>query len=166
MKWVKYTTLFFSAAALTLLDTSFFANLSIRNASIVSVFQLIIIFALMADTKKYFFFVSSAIIFFSIFSSLPVWLIFVLFFVLPGSVLYLRKGHLPLPSVPVALILFAIVNLVFELILLLYFGEWNKNGFSSLYYFVIINTIFGVILYYFFHLFLNLASRGGKIKNI
>lgn len=166
MKWIKYTILFFSAALLTLLDTSFFPNIIVKNTSIVSVFQLIVIFAFLADAKKYLFFTGIAIIFFSIFSSLPVWLIFVLFFVLPGIIIYLRKGHLPLPSMPIALILFMIINFMFELVLLLYVKEWNKNGFTSLYYFVIINTLFGVILYYFFHSYLNVVTRGGKIKNI
>lgn len=166
MKWIKYTILFFTAIALTLLDTSFFPGLLIKNASIISSFQLMIIFAFLADTKMYLFFTGIVIIFFSIFSSLPVWVIFVLFFVLPGVIIYLRKGHLPLPSVFIALILFTIINFIFEIVLLLYFQEWSKSGFVSLYYFVIINTFFGVVLYYFFHLFLNLTTRGGKIKNI
>lgn len=166
MKWIKLTTLFLFAAILVLLDTSFFANLSVHNASIVSVFQLIIIFALIADTKKYLFFAASTIIFFSVFSSLPIWLIALLFFILPSTILYLRKSHLPLPSVPVALILFLIVNLLFEIILLFYVKEWNKDGLLVLYYFVIINTIFGATLYYFYDLFLKIKTRGGKIKNI
>lgn len=166
MKWIKYLILFLLAATLTLLDTSFFANLIVKNTSIISTFQLIIIFALIADTKKYLFVVTSVIIFFAIFSSLPVWVIFLLFFVLPSTIIYLRKGHLSFPSVPIALILFIIANLLFELILLLYVHEWNKSGFLTLYYFVLINSIFGIILYYFFHLFLSLSSRNGKIKDI
>lgn len=165
MKWIKYTILFFLAAVLTLLDTSFFANIAVGNASIVSVFQLVIFFAILAEAKNYYFFAASAIILFSIFSSLPVWLIFLLFFLLPSAILYLRKGHLALPSVPATMILFTIANLLFEIILLSYAKEWNKSGFSSLYYFIFINTIFGTILYYLFHLFLNITTRGRKNKN-
>ena len=165
MKWLKFTTIFLSAGALTLLDTSFFANMTIRNASLVSVFQIIIILALVADTRNYFIFVSGAIIFFAIFSSLPVWTIFLLLFILPSAVLYLRKGHLPLPSLPVAAIIILLANLLFELVLLLYIREWNKNGFLVMYYFILLNTFFGALVYYFFHMYLLIRSRGGKIKN-
>ena len=166
MKWTKLLFLFLLAGILTLLDTSFFANLTLKDASIVSVFQLIIIFALIAETKQFLFFLSSTIIFFALFSSLPIWILFLLLFLLPSLFLYLRKGHLPLPSIPVAIFLFLIANFVFELILLFYAKEWNNKGFSVLCYFVIINTIFGSILYYFYYLILNIRTRGGKIKNI
>jgi len=165
MKWFKFTSLFLAAGAFTLLDTSLFANMTVKNASIVSVFQLIIILALVADTRNYFIFVSGAIIFFAVFSSLPVWTIFILLFLLPCSVLYLRKGHLPLPSLPVATIILLLSNLIFELVLLLYIKEWNKKGFEVMYYFVLINTVFGSLIYYFFHLYLHIKTRGGKIKN-
>ena len=165
MKWLKFTTIFLSAGALTLLDTSFFANMTIRDSSLVSVFQFIIILALVADTRNFFIFISGAIIFFAVFSSLPVWLIFILLFALPSAILYLRKGHLPLPSLPVAAIIILLANLIFELILLLYIKEWNKNGFLVMYYFILINTFFGALIYYFFHLYLNIKTRGGKIKN-
>lgn len=165
MKWIKFIALFFSAAAFTLLDTSFFANLSVGHATIISTFQLIIIFALISDTKNYFIFMTSTIIFFSIFSSLPMWVIFSLFFLLPSVILYLRKVHLPLPSVPITLILFAIANLFFESILLFYAREWNRSGFSVLCYFIIINTIFGTVSYYVVHSFLNFRAGRGKINN-
>lgn len=165
MKWLKFTILFLSAGALTLLDTSLFANMTLKNASIVSVFQFMIILALVADTRNFFIFISGAIIFFAVFSSLPVWTIFILLFLLPSSVLYLRKGHLPLPSVPVAAIILLLSNLIFELVLLLYIKEWNKNGFEVMYYFVLINTVFGSLIYYFFRIYLHIKTRGGKIKN-
>lgn len=165
MKWLKSITLFLFAGALTLLDTSLFANMTIKNASLVSVFQLIIILALVADTRNYFIFVSGAIIFFAVFSSLPVWTIFILLFLLPSSVLYLRKGHLPLPSVPIAAIILLLANLLFEFVLLLYIKEWNKKGFEVMYYFILLNTVFGALIYYFVHLYLHIRTRGGKIKN-
>lgn len=166
MKWLKYTILFFFAGFLTLLDTSFFANITAKGATIISVFQFILILALLGNTKNYFVFISGAIVFFAIFSSLPVWIIFLLLFILPSTVLYLSKDHLSLLSVPIAAILFLVANFLFELILLLYMKEWNKNGFEVMYYFVILNSIFGIFEYYLFHLFLQKSKKGGRIKSI
>ena len=164
MKWIKYTILILTPLALTLLDTAFFSNLTIKHASIISVFQFLIILSLIANVRNCLIFAAFSVFFFSIFSSLPLWLIFILFFILPSLILYLRKSHLPLPSVLRSTILFVMCNFVFEMILLLYYRQWSRAGFSVFYYFILINSAVGVLLYYIFHLFIGMSTRDGRIK--
>lgn len=160
MKWIKYTILILAPAVLTLLDTAFFSNLTIKDASIISVFQFLILFSLIADAGNCLVFAAFSVFFFSIFSSLPLWLIFLLFFILPSMIMYLRRSHLPLPSVPASAIFFVLSNAIFEMILLLYSKQWSSAGFSVLYYFVLINSIIGVVIYYVAHLIIGLSTRG------
>ena len=165
MKWIKYTILILTPALLILLDTTFFSSLTIKNASIISVFQFLIIFSLIADTRNFLIFTTSSVFFFSVFSSLAPFLIFILLFILPSLILFLRKNHLPLPSVPIAIVFFILANFIFEIILLLYYKQWRVEGFSVLYYFVLINSILGVAFYYIFHLIIGISTRNGKINN-
>lgn len=152
MNWKKSLALIMLSFILSLLDISFFASLSIGGASIVSTYVVIITLALLFDSKKLsnelLVFETSSIVIFSIFSSVPVWLLFFSFFLVPGMILYFRNNYFRTPTVPISIIFFVISNFLFEFSLLLYFGEASQNGFQALLYYILINTIAGVAIYY------------------
>lgn len=143
---LKTISLVCLALALVLLDTSFFSFLSVNNASIILSFLVIVIFALKLSSSFYtitFF----TIIFFTIFSSVPPWLIVLCFLILPSLVYYLRSSFLPEPSILSVPVYYMLLTSVFDILLLLYAKELNKQGLLSLCYFVLINTIAGIFIY-------------------
>lgn len=162
MKWAGKILLILFALFLSVMDTAFFSNLTINGASIVSVYMLSIIFAINGDFERFLLFVGATVIFFSIFSSLPIYLIFLLFLVIPSFLLFLRKKYLPHPSVPVSLFYFIIVDFLFEIILLLQSKEWSRNGFEILGYFILINSVFGVIMFYIVN---KIKNKFGRKEN-
>jgi len=151
MNWKKITILMLLSLILTLLDVSFFTSIPIAGATIISTYAVIINFSILKNNKnnnnENFIFEAISLIFFSIFSSVPIWLLLIAFFIIPGTIFYLRKNYFPAPSIIVSIAFFALANLFFDLILLVYFSEYNLAGLKSLLYFVLINTIIGVAIY-------------------
>ncbi len=147
MKILRYCSTFLLAGILVLLDTSFFSNLPIGNATIISTLAAIILFSFTGNPRDLISFVSFAIIFFSIFSSLPIWLIFFTFLLIPGLIFYVRKILLPEPSPIFSVIYFFGGNFLFELAILLRSGEWNQKGLAVFVSFVLINSLFGVAVF-------------------
>lgn len=148
MKLLKYLSLIILALLLTFADASFFSSLSFRNASIVSTLSLVLIFAFLGNSRIFFIFTFSVVIFFSVFSSIPIWLIFLIFFIMPSIFLFLRKSHLPIPSIPFSIVFFVLADFLFELSLLLTSGEWNSAAIKVLLWFVLLNVVFGTVIYY------------------
>lgn len=151
MNWKKSLFLIILSLILSLLDISFFASLSFGGATIVSTYLMIITFALFFDSKnlsnELILFEASSLIIFSIFSSVPVWLLFISFFFVPGIIYYFRKNYFRTPSVLASVLFFAVSNFIFEFMFLLYFGEIGQAGFKVLLYYVVINTIAGACIY-------------------
>jgi hypothetical protein len=145
-KWINILLFGFLALCLVLLDTSFFSFLVLFEAQIIISFVALITFAIKADDYLTYF-SGFVIIFFSIFSSLPVWLIVINFCVLPEIVFYIRKNLLPEPSVFIIPAYFIAVSFSFEFLLFLYSKEFNASGVLAIGYFVLLNTIAGVVVY-------------------
>lgn len=149
MKLIKLLGFIVLSLASTLLDVSFFSALPFHEATIISTLSIIIILALLGNLKNEISFSFSAIIFFSLFSSVPVWYLVLTFMIIPTLVLYLRKSYLPDLSVLAATPFFIGLNLIFQLgLTLIVVGGWNNAAFNALGYFVLVNTVSGLLLYF------------------
>jgi len=148
MKIIKKLLIIFFALCLSLLDISFFSTILIGNATILSLFSFVVVFAILEEEKDFLFFSAAAVLFFSIFSSLPTWFIFLMFFLIPQIVLYLRKIFIPEILMPVAILYFVCMNFIFEILLLISYRQLDLNGLKALIYFVIVNTVFSTLSFY------------------
>lgn len=132
--------------AAVILDTSFFSFLPVNDASVIISFLIVILFALKLSED---FLIAGffAIIFLTILSSLPPWLILICYLLLPSIIFYLRGRYLPEPSYVAAIVYFVVLNFIFDLVLLLNVGGFSARGMTSLLYFVLINSFVGMILF-------------------
>lgn len=149
MKFFRKFLIVLFAFVLTLLDVSFFSNLTVGGSTIISTYVFITIFSLIGDSSISLVFSLSCVLFFVAFSSVPLFSILLLFFVFPAIIVYLRKNYFPEPSVLLSAIFFLVANLVLELFMLFNAKEFSEAALQTLLYFVIINSIFGVIAFYF-----------------
>jgi hypothetical protein len=151
MIYIKYLFLIVLSFVLSFMDISFFSFLGVYGATILTSFIFMIIFTLVDKTKKDYIIVSlSLVLFFSIFSSLPLFPIMVNFFLIPAAISYIRKYYLPEPSLIVSPLYFLVATFIFEGVLLIYSKAWNNEGLLTFSWFVFINTMVGVIVYYFY----------------
>lgn len=159
---LKYFFISIFSFCLVLLDTSFFSMLTFYEAQIIISFLALIIFALKVD-EILTFFCFSIVIFFAVFSSLPVWLILINFLLIPSVVLYLRKNFLPEPSMVSLPLYFMITCFAFEFVLLLYSHDINSKSLLVLVCFALINCFFGTILLLLSKV-MELLFKRGEIK--
>lgn len=155
MKVIKKLGIVLFSLILTILDVSFFSAMPVHGATIVTTFLVAIVLSLLLSPESLIIFAAGAVIFFSIFSSLPAWILIIGFFAIPEIVLYLRKTVVPEPTVPISFFFFVITNFIFELLLLLFAKEFNSVGFSMLGYFVLLNSVAGTFLYFLMKSFRN-----------
>jgi hypothetical protein len=161
MNWKTILIIIVLAFVLALLDVSFLGAITIGGATIISTFVVVIVFAILNKLDATILFAAAAALFFTILSSVPLWIIFLGFFVIPGIVIYLRRTNLPEPNVAVSFFYFIISTLIFELLFLINFREFNLVGFNLTGAFVLINSLAGVIAYYFAKRF---SKRTHRIK--
>ncbi|MCL5410399.1 MAG: hypothetical protein M1324_00905 [Patescibacteria group bacterium] len=149
MKITKNFFLIFFAFVFSILDTSFFSFLPIiGEVTIISAYVAIIYFSISGQINDFLIFTIAVIFFFSAFSSLPVWLVVLTFLLVPYFIFYIRKKYFPEPSILSSLAFFGSGTFLFALTSIIYSKEWNgKNIFTS-FCFVLINSAFGVLLYY------------------
>jgi len=151
MIYFKYSTLIIVSFILSFLDISFFSFLGVYGATILSSFIFVIIYSFADKTKKDYLIISlSLVLFFSIFSSLPLFPILFNFFLIPSVITYIRKYYLPEPSLIVSIIYFLLATLLFEGLLLIYDKAWNSAGFLTFSWFIFINTLLGLFAYAFY----------------
>lgn len=152
MNWKKNLFLSLFALILVLLDISFFSAISLNGATIISTYILIINFALLTNPKDYHnnftFFEVTSLIGFSVFSSVPITILFFAFFIVPAIIVFLRKNYFPMPSILNSVVFFFLSNIIFEFLFVLYQKQINQTGIELIAYFSIINTLFGVFVYY------------------
>lgn len=149
MKTYKYVLYFFVALVTTLLDTSFFSFLSIFEASFVLTFSLLLVLTILDLRKEALYFGFVSILFYTIFSSLPVYLLFLIFLGIP-MVIYLIKIRMAinLENFVWVIITLFFSNLSFYFLLIVFFGEVSAVSLTSFSFFIIINTILGLAVYY------------------
>lgn len=148
MKISKVIIIILFAFLLSILDTSFFSFLPIFGATIISSYDFIINFSIMGKSRDFVFFTTVVVFFFSIFSSLPIWFVVLSFLVVPYAIFYVRNVYFTDPSVLASSMFFGIATFVFSFISMIYRKSWSESGIVALIYFVIINSVFGVALYY------------------
>jgi hypothetical protein len=141
MNWKNIILIIALAFALVVLDVSFFGVISLGGATIISTLLTVIIFALLNKFDSTLIFATAATLFFTTLSSVPVWIIFFGFFIIPGIVIYLRKTNLPEPSIMISFFYFVIATLVFELTFLVSYKEFNLTGFNLTGSFVLVNSV-------------------------
>jgi len=149
MKTQKYITLAMLSLATTLLDTSFFSFIDIFEATILTTFLVLLVLVILNFRREALYFASFSILFFTIFSSVPIYLLFVLFFGIPIAI-YLVKTKIAVNQENIfwVIIIFLVANFFFDLLLLVFWGEANANALTSLMFFTIVNTIFGLLIFY------------------
>lgn len=147
MKWIVTIIIGVLAFLLTLLDVAFFSNLSVYGATIISTFLVAIIFSLDDKWENLVVFCSFSLLFYSIFSSVQVVVLFFVFYILPFMVHYLRKNYFRETSAIFSVAYFAPALAIFDLTLMISTKQWGIEAILALCYFVIINSIFGILIY-------------------
>jgi hypothetical protein len=87
------------------------------------------------------------LLFFTIFSSLPIYALLINFLILPASLNIVKKTYLPDPTVFTSFFYFFIASFIFELILIINFKGLNSDGLLTLAYFSFMNSFLGVVLF-------------------
>lgn len=149
MKFLFKIILIIVPFILTLLDVSFFSQFSIFGATILSLYSILLIYSFLGEFANFLILATSSIFLFSIFSSVPVWLIFISFFIIPSVIFYLRKNFFPDSSILFVSSIFLLSNFIFQFLLLAYSREWNNQGLLALAYFVFLNSFFGILIFLF-----------------
>ncbi|MCX6808251.1 MAG: hypothetical protein NTW50_01105 [Candidatus Berkelbacteria bacterium] len=147
MKLFRNILLVVLALSLVLLDVSFFVNFEVNGATFLSSFCVLVVLALVDNSKKYYIFSLALVLFFSLFTSLPLLVIALNFFLLPAFLNFIRLKFFPEPTPFTSLFYFISISVVFEIIIMIYSGSWNSQALLALLYFVLINSAAGVFLF-------------------
>lgn len=163
MNLLVYLIFILLAFLTTLLDTSFFSFLEVYHATILSSFAFLVSFSILDIKKGTLIFAAFLTLFFAVFSSLPVWLIICLFFGIP-LIIFVVRFRLAIDRSGFLLVLtFISTGLLFQLSLAMAALDFSKNAFISVISFTIINTIFGLLVYYLTQKTLRILSRINRI---
>lgn len=148
MKLSQYLFLLILAFASTLLDVSFFSFLEIQDATILSSLALLITLSILDLKKSTVIFASFLTLFFAIFSSLSVWMMIALFFGVP-LLIFVANHRFAIDRANFLVIFtFIFFNLIFQLSLALFSLDFSATAFKSIISFMIINSVFGLMIYY------------------
>lgn len=147
MKWLKFIILILFAFTLTFLDASFFSFFSFLGTNILISFVFLITFAFLLKYREFIIFIFATSIFFAVFSSISVWQIFVCFFILPELTFFIKRKYLPEIFVLPSMILFMVTSIAFGGILILGNGDFSAASVSELGYFVLSNSILGILVF-------------------
>jgi len=147
MNTFKKIMLIVVALVTVLLDVSFFSSIEIYGATIILSLSILLTMAISDRSRDYLIYAFSLILFFTIFSSLPLIVIAIEFLLLPAGLNYVMIKYFPKPRPVTSPIYYIFGTLFFELVLLVYSKEFTESGLLTLSYFVVINSIVGVICY-------------------
>lgn len=132
---------------LVLLDISFFSSMDLYGATLISSFAFLILLAITDKKSNYLFASSVCLLFFTIFSSLPIFLLLLDFLILPAIVNNIKRTYLPEPTVFTSFFYFFSASLFFEIILIGYLKGFDSDGLLTIGYFSILNAFLGVLLF-------------------
>lgn len=148
MRYLKNFSIIILVFILVLLDVSFFSNFQLYDATVLSTIAFILVFCIADIHMRYLnIFALSAIFFFSIFSSLPIFIILVNFLVLPLALKIARGRYFPEPTVIMAIFYSLLFSFCFETVMILYDRIWSKEAILSLFCFTVLNTFASVVVY-------------------
>lgn len=132
---------------MVLFDISLFSFWDLHGATVISSLVFILFLAMAAKSKTFLIPSLSALFFFSVFSSLPMLVLFLNFIILPAAVHFFRIRFFPEPNIFSSFFYFVAGSFCFEFVLLIFSGEWNQAGFLTLGYFILINSLFGLLCF-------------------
>ncbi|MFA5927423.1 MAG: hypothetical protein WCT32_03140 [Patescibacteria group bacterium] len=147
MRWIKYLLVGVLSLFLVMLDVTYFSSLPIKGATIFSSLVVVIVTALIWPLDPLLILISFLSVLFAIFSSLPIVLILIMFFLLPVALVFCRQRYLPGSSRFVVLVILIVTCLSTEMLMLIFFPEWSSEVATSIGYFVLINSIFGMAVF-------------------
>lgn len=147
MKYFRFTLIILLAFIAVLFDTYFFGLVNFDNASILSSLALVIVFALFNFQSEFMLLSLAIIILLSIMSSLPVWFIPIGYLVVPGILIYIKTSYLPDTSLFAIFLSICLTCLIFELALMVIMRSFDAVAFSTLGYFILINSSVTMIIY-------------------
>lgn len=146
MKLSKLLLYILLGLVLVIMDLTFFSYIEIYGASLITSLVVLTMLALSSKNDDYIYFGLILVILFSIFSSVPLFVIGLNFVLVPATINYVIKKYLPSPSTLTAVLYFIFVAFLFEFSLLVWSSEWSVVGFKAVGYFVMINAILGTII--------------------
>jgi hypothetical protein len=146
MKYINYILLVLLAFLLVVLDTSFFSFLPVYGATILSSYIAMTLLAVVGKWPTLVAIVFATILALALLTSLPMLLIFIVFFVVPFAIYYLRKNYFSEFNLGVSAIFFCAANIIFALLLIIYGGYWGERGLLAGAYFIVIHTLIEMLL--------------------
>jgi len=147
MNYILYILMPILALVLTILDTSFFSFWEVWNTTIISTFCMLMVVVMFGHRRASLVFGAFCTLFLAVFSSVPVYLLMITFFIIPLLVFYIRdKVFFEANYIP-ALIVFLLSGFIFRLILLPLNPEFNKDVLLSIVSFPIVNAIFSLLIF-------------------
>jgi hypothetical protein len=150
MIWLQRILIIFLAFLFILLDVSFFSTFQVLGVSILSSYIVAINFALMKRFESTLIFCIASTIFLAVFSSLPVILIWIIYLLLPMVTFFIRAKYFAVPGIIISVLFFIGASTVMGSILLINSRGLNVSGLTKLFYLVLENAIFGILIYMIF----------------
>lgn len=148
MKLIYYFLLIALAFISTLLDTSFFSFLEIYYAIILISLGILISLPMLDIKKGTVIYATLLILFFTIFSSLQIWFLFLIFILIPLIVFYLNRRFAFEHSKILIVLVFILCNFLFQFSLAAVSQNFSTQAFISVISFTLINTISGILIFY------------------
>lgn len=148
MKLLYYILIVFLAFFAVLLDTSFFSFLEVYYATVLISLGILISLPMLDIKKGTIIYATLLILFFTIFSSLQIWFIFVIFILIPLIVFYLNRRFAFDHSKILIILVFLLCTFLFQFSLALVSQDFSTQAFVSIFSFMIINTIIGFLIFY------------------
>lgn len=148
MKLLYYIFILLLAFLSALLDTSFFSFLEFYHATILSSLAILISLPMLDIKKGTVIFATLLILFFTIFSSLQVWFLFLIFIIIPLIVFYLNRRFAFDHSKILIILVFLLCNFLFQFGLAMVSQDFSTSAFISVISFTIINTFTGFFIFY------------------
>lgn len=148
MKLLYYIFILLLAFVSTLLDTSFFSFLEIYYATILISLGILISLPMLEIKKGTVIYATLLILFFTIFSSLQIWFLFLIFIIIPLIVFYLNRRFAFEHSKILIVLVFILCNFLFQFSLAAVSQNFSTQAFISVISFTLINTISGILIFY------------------
>ncbi|MFA7253636.1 MAG: hypothetical protein WC107_03700 [Patescibacteria group bacterium] len=150
MKPINYFLLILLLLFSVILDVSFFSSLALNGASIMSAYLILMIGAVISKGRVFLVSLFAVTIFYSIFTSLPLFILLINFVIFPFFINFIRFRFFPKPALFSSLFYFVSAFALLFLVSLIYENSWDARAFSTMPYFVILNSAIGLIFYQIF----------------
>ncbi|OGD62641.1 hypothetical protein A2215_04815 [Candidatus Berkelbacteria bacterium RIFOXYA2_FULL_43_10] len=147
MKIQSYIFLFLLAIFTTLLDTSFFSNLSFFGATILSTLSILIVLSILERTRASYLFAAFATLCYATFSSLSVYLLTILFLGIPFGIAYLKSKLLIEFNLLLSIFVILIAEFIFILVATAFGGGLTLAILKYIASFMTINTLTTIIVF-------------------